>query len=117
MTTTLQGSLSTILDPSGAELADTGALQNKRVALYFAAGWCPMCTSFEPALTQFRQAAEDSGKPVEIIYVSSDRSAADQVKRATALNMLSVPYDEADDYKRKYKIWSGSEAIKLGFGR
>lgn len=118
MTTKLNGVLSPLLDTSGTEIssADT-ALQNKRVALYFAAGWCPMCTSFEPALVQFRQAAQDSGKPVELVYVSSDRSAEDQAKRAANLGMKSVPYDQADDYKRKFKIWSGSEAVKLGFGR
>ena len=27
--------------------------KGKRVALYFAAGWCPMCTRFEPSLMKF----------------------------------------------------------------
>lgn len=51
-------------------------LKGKRVALYFAAGWCPMCTSFEPSLLKFREAAKSAGKDVEIIYVPSDRSEA-----------------------------------------
>jgi len=94
------------------------ALKGKRVALYFAAGWCPMCTRFEPSLLQFRQAAEASGRPLEMIYVPSDRTGADAVRRAAALGMLSVPVgDDADGVKQKYKIWSGAEAMKLGAGR
>ena len=30
--------------------------KGKRVGLYFAAGWCPMCMSFEPSLAQFVEA-------------------------------------------------------------
>ncbi|KAL7539672.1 hypothetical protein ACHAXR_012182 [Thalassiosira sp. AJA248-18] len=93
-------------------------LKGKRVALYFAAGWCPMCTSFEPSLLQFRDAAVSSGKDVSIIYVPSDRSEADVVKRTTAMGMLSVPIgEEADEMKKRYKIWAGAESMKLGTGR
>jgi nucleoredoxin len=88
----------------------------KRVALYFSAGWCPMCTSFEPALEQFRKAAEDSGKPVEIVYVPSDRSESDASARARAMGMTTVPFDKAGDYKKSFGVWAGSEALKFGFG-
>lgn len=111
---------SPIFDSTGAEVSNddlTEKLQNKRVALYFSAGWCPMCTSFEPSLLQFRQAAEDSGKPIELIYVGSERSADDQSRRSSDLNMLNVPFDDTAELKQKYKIWAGSEALKFGFGR
>jgi len=90
-------------------------LQDKRVALYFSAGWCPMCTSFEPALQEFRQAAAESDKPMEFIYVSSDRSESDALKRAAQMNMMSIQFDQTADYKKKFKIWAGSEALKFGF--
>eukprot|EP00531_Pseudo-nitzschia_arenysensis_P013348 CAMPEP_0116120434 /NCGR_PEP_ID=MMETSP0329-20121206/3173_1 /TAXON_ID=697910 /ORGANISM="Pseudo-nitzschia arenysensis, Strain B593" /LENGTH=201 /DNA_ID=CAMNT_0003614203 /DNA_START=62 /DNA_END=664 /DNA_ORIENTATION=- len=90
--------------------------EGKRVALYFSAGWCPMCTSFEPALIQFKNAAEDSGKPVEIVYVPSDRSEADASKRAEAMGLLSVSFLRADGYKKSFGVWAGSEALKFGFG-
>lgn len=94
------------------------ALGGKRVALYFAAGWCPMCTRFEPSLLQFRDAAQESDRPLEIIYVPSDRTEADAIQRAAAMNMMSVPVGEdADAIKKQYKIWSGAESMKLGFGR
>ncbi len=77
-----------------------------------------MCTSFEPSLLQFREAANSSGKSVEIIYVPSDRQAADVVKRTSSMKMLSVPIgEEADAMKTRYKIWAGSESGKLGTGR
>ena len=114
-------SLPPLLDASGAEILPESLyerLANKRVALYFAAGWCPMCTSFEPALLQFREAANEADKPVQIIYVPSDRSAADQAKRASTMDMWSVPFGEnADSLKLKHKVWSGAESLKLGFGR
>ena len=62
---------------------------------------------------QFRE----ENKDVEIIYVPSDRQAADVVKRTSSMNMLSVPIgEEADAMKRRYKIWAGAES-KLGMGR
>eukprot|EP00568_Trieres_chinensis_P009408 CAMPEP_0183296908 /NCGR_PEP_ID=MMETSP0160_2-20130417/4327_1 /TAXON_ID=2839 ORGANISM="Odontella Sinensis, Strain Grunow 1884" /NCGR_SAMPLE_ID=MMETSP0160_2 /ASSEMBLY_ACC=CAM_ASM_000250 /LENGTH=169 /DNA_ID=CAMNT_0025458613 /DNA_START=127 /DNA_END=636 /DNA_ORIENTATION=+ len=100
----------------GSELVDE-RVKNKRVALYFAAGWCPMCTSFEPALLKFREEAAKSGKPIELIYVSSDRSEESQSSRAASLGMLSIPREETADVKRKYKIWAGSERGELGSDR
>lgn len=77
-----------------------------------------MCTSFEPSLLQFRDAAQDSDKPLEIIYIPSDRTEADAKKRAAAMGMMSVPVGEdADAIKKQYKIWSGAESMKLGSGR
>ena len=48
----------------------------------------------------------------------SDRTEADATQRAAAMNMMSVPVgEEADGVKKQYKIWSGAESMKLGFGR
>lgn len=114
-------SLPSLNEPEGSSVqpdALADKLKGKRVALYFSAGWCPMCTSFEPALLQFRAAAKDSGKDVEIIYVPSDRSEADAIKRTSAMGMLSVPYgEEADAVKQRFKVWAGAETGKLGTGR
>ncbi|KAI2504620.1 Thioredoxin-like [Fragilaria crotonensis] len=124
ITTQLQAapmsSLSSLLDTNGEELSGDvlqGKLANKRVGLYFAAAWCPMCTSFEPALIKFQKDAAEQGTPIEIVYVSSDRTSADLSKRASNMNMMSVPFDAADDFKRKFNIWAGSESAKFGFGR
>lgn len=76
-----------------------------------------MCTRFEPSLLKFRDAVQQSGKELEIIYVPSDRSGEDALARASAMNMMSVPLEDADAMKKKHKIWSGAESMKLGFGR
>jgi hypothetical protein len=108
--------------PDGSELtvdAITNKLQNKRVALYFAAGWCPMCTSLEDtALTKFRTEKSISGQDVELIYVPSDKSVDETVKRTMVLDMMSVPYGkEADAIKSRFKVWAGIESVKLGTER
>ena len=114
-------SLPSLNSPDGTSMTPevlSDKLKGKRVALYFAAGWCPMCTSFEPSLLQFRKDAALVGNDLEIIYVPSDRSEADAVKRTKALKMISVPIgDEADEMKKRWKIWAGVESIKLGTGR
>merc|ERR1712032_1256468 len=114
-------SLPSLKDAKGDEMTPNATkerLRGKRVALYFSAGWCPMCTSFEPSLLKFREAADSSGKPVEIIYVPSDRSEADAKKRTAALNMMSVAVgEEADALKTRFKVWAGAESAKLGTGR
>ena len=110
--------LSTLLDSSGAPLA-RGALEGKRVGLYFAAGWCPMCTSFEPALLEFRADAAKAGTPLELVLVSSDSSAAEQARRARALGMTQVGYEgpTREQLKRKYRVWPGREVAALGRDR
>jgi nucleoredoxin len=108
--------------PDGSELsvdAITNKLQNKRVALYFSAGWCPMCTSLEDSgLIKFRTEKSISGQDVELIYVPSDKSVDETVKRTMVLDMMSVPYGkEADAMKSRFKIWAGIESGKLGTER
>jgi hypothetical protein len=45
-----------------------------------------MCTSFESALVQFREAAAESGKPIELFFtLSSDRKESDSINRSGQL--------------------------------
>ena len=79
-----------------------------------------MCTSFEPSLLQFKAACESSGKPVEIIMVSSDRTAGDAKKRATALSFPQVEYEGSfrSDLKRRFSVWAGAESPQhIGYSR
>lgn len=83
LTTKMQLTMSElpVKDISGQPVNLPSMARGKRVALYFTAGWCPMCLDFEPALEKYRAAAEESGNPVLCVMVSSDRSAADAGKR------------------------------------
>lgn len=105
-----------LLDADGAPV-DASSLNGKRVALYFSAGWCPMCTSFEPSLMQFVAAAESAGKPVSLIYVASDRSKGDAMARAKAMGLMQVEYDgdARAKLKKQFGVWSGSESFEFGF--
>lgn len=108
-----------MVDPSGGNSVDEDSLfRDKRVALYFAAGWCPMCTrAFEPSLETFRQACDESNKPVEFLYVSSDKDPETATQRAVQLNMKMVPFQDSAKLKKEYNIWAGSESLQFGFGR
>ena len=81
-----------------------------------------MCTRFEPSLLQFQQACSESKKPIEFIYIPSDRSAADHVQRSRQLGMITVSFEgkgfsSASSIKERYNIWSGSETSVFGTGR
>ena len=94
--------------------------KGKRVGLYFAAGWCPMCTSFEPSLAQFVEATrspESNAPPVQLIYVSSDMDEAAAEARAAALGMDRVDFAMAQNLKKTFKLWSGRERPEFGDGR
>ena len=94
--------------------------KGKRVGLYFAAGWCPMCTAFEPSLVQFVEATrspESNAPPVQLIYVSSDMDEAAAETRAAALGMDRVDFAMAQSLKKTFKLWSGRERPEFGDGR
>lgn len=115
-------SLPVLNSPDGTPLgrdAIASRLRGKSVALYFSAGWCPMCTSFEPPLLEFRDnAARKTGGGIEVIYVPSDRSPADATSRTSSMDMMSVPHGaEADAIKSRYGVWAGAECGTLGTGR
>lgn len=108
-----------IVDTSGGSVDLKKHAAGKRVALYFTAGWCPMCTMFEPALNKYRLDAEGKGMPVECVMVSSDLSATDASQRAKTLGMVQVAYDGGfrEALKRKFRSWSGRESSQLGSER
>lgn len=108
-----------LLDANGDPI-DASSLAGKRVALYFSAGWCPMCTGFEPALMDFVSKADSIGTPVSLIYVASDRSKGEAMARAKAMGCLQVDFDgdARSNLKKQFNVWSGSESFEFGvFGR
>ena len=81
---------SELMDVNGNKV-DVKSLQGKIIGLYFSAHWCRPCRDFTPKLVEFRNA---NAKDFEVIFVSSDRSAADQQKymQESGMNWPSVPY-------------------------
>mmetsp|Transcript_20349 Transcript_20349/g.40637 ORF Transcript_20349/g.40637 Transcript_20349/m.40637 type:complete len:169 (-) Transcript_20349:34-540(-) len=116
-------SLPPLVSPSdGSPLSASAAallLSGRRVALYFSAGWCPMCTSFEPDLHAFLTDAATAARPAALIYVGSDRSAEESLRRARDLGCAAAVRHgaDADAAKRRWGVWAGSERGELGHGR
>ena len=79
-----------LIDANGNKV-DVKSLQGKIIGLYFSAHWCRPCRDFTPKLVEFRNA---NTKDFEVIFVSSDRSAADQQKymQESGMNWPAVPY-------------------------
>lgn len=74
----------------------TAALLNDKdlVLLYFSASWCPPCKAFTPVLADF-YAAHAAKEKFEIVYVSSDRTAADFTAYYAKMPWLALPTDAA----------------------
>ena len=70
-------------------------LGQKIVGIYFGAKWCPPCQSFTPPLVSFRN---KNSSEFEVVFVSSDRSKADQLAYMQRKNMsfTAVPLSAAE---------------------
>ncbi|CEL98253.1 unnamed protein product [Vitrella brassicaformis CCMP3155] len=99
------------------EAASIASLQGKSVALYFAAGWCPMCQSFTPVLRSFYQRVNTDGQKIEVIFVSSDGDNASQAAHMEASHgpWLRIDYDDplTDKLKRQHGVWARRESHKF----
>merc|ERR1711920_260919 len=77
-------------------------------------GWCPACKVFLPSLFTLYEEAKDNDKPMEVIYVSSDKSAEQKDKYMEKHgSWLSIPYENNDAralLKKKYGCFAGAEA-------
>lgn len=65
-----------LVTKSGAK-APADALKGKVIALYFSAQWCPPCRAFTPNLRKFYETLKADNQPIEIVFVSFDRSEKD----------------------------------------
>ena len=97
---------------SGSEVSPT-ALAGKVVALYFSAHWCPPCRRFTPILSTLYEEVNEEGDRLEIIFVSSDKTAdgAREYMEAMHGNWLRIAYDTdvRAILKRRYGCFAGSE--------
>lgn len=83
------------------------SLQGKTVALYFSAHWCGPCRRFTPTLITYRNRYKDH---FEVVFISSDRSAKDQLSYMTRSGMpwpaLAWQSPSAAHLKEKFRISS-----------
>jgi len=64
-----------LVGPDGGQANSKKLAQSKYVLVYFSAHWCGPCRAFTPDLVSFYN--QNATKPIEVIFVSSDRSESD----------------------------------------
>jgi nucleoredoxin len=72
----------------GVESVDASSLQDARyIAIYYSASWCPPCRAFTPSLVSWYNRNKAANPHFELIFVSSDESAADMADYMKAYGM------------------------------
>lgn len=93
---------------SGVLVHPEEVLQNKVVALYFSAGWCPPCKQFTPVLAEFYNELQENELPFEIVFVSSDKTASDMetYMKQCHSDWLAVPFgsEMIQELKNRYHV-------------
>ena len=82
-----------LLGPGGAKL-DLSSLKGKVIGLYFSAHWCPPCKQFTPLLAAKYRDIIKTGKPFEIVFVSSDRSQGEADAYFKEMPWKALPFSE-----------------------
>merc|ERR1712224_1071948 len=79
-------------DKAGEETTATELVASgKHLLLYFSAAWCGPCKAFTPRLAEYYNKAVADGVPLEVVFVSSDRSAEAQDEYAKSMPWLEIP--------------------------
>ena len=83
-----------VVDGEGKELPRAATLQDKHVALYFSAHWCPPCKRFTPELAKTYAAIKAARDDFELVFVSGDRDAEQYKEYFATMPWLALPFDE-----------------------
>merc|ERR1711998_708168 len=80
--------------------------EGKLICVYFSAHWCPPCRGFTPQLVKTYSALKAAGKPIECIFVSSDRSPAEFKSYFGTMPWLAIPHGDkrAQDLMARFKV-------------
>ncbi|XP_077523775.1 nucleoredoxin-like protein 2 isoform X2 [Amblyomma americanum] len=98
-----------LLTKEGTTTPAGAALRNKRIiCIYFSAQWCVPCRTFTPMLAEAYREAKQLGLPIEIVFVSQDRTEAEMQDDYNAHHggWLRVPYGDnlQGTLKARYKV-------------
>ena len=64
------------------------------IGLYFTAGWCPPCHTFNPVLCEFYNDVNYPDKRFEIIQVSSDKDDISFNEYYMGMPWLAIPFND-----------------------
>jgi thiol-disulfide isomerase/thioredoxin len=87
-----------LVDAQGNPLPES-ANQPQYYVVYFAANWCGWCTRFTPTLIKFHEEVQAKHPQVQIVYLSSDRTAEEMGETYKRHNMPwpAVAYDKRSE--------------------
>jgi len=71
-------------------------LENKVVALYFSAHWCPPCRAFTPILIKAYKDAKAAGAEFELVFVSSDEDEEGFDEYTATMPWVAVKFDDEE---------------------
>lgn len=99
---------------SGYKEVNSLTVAGKVVFLYFSAHWCPPCRQFTPMLIAFYKQMKDLGKPLEVIFVSLDKSSKEFKGYFKSMPWLAVDYDSGitQDIAMRFQV-SGIPSLKV----
>lgn len=84
----------------------------KAVALYFSAHWCPPCRMFTPVLAEaYKEMKDECAAPVEVVFISSDRSNADMLKYMDESHGAWYAIKYGDTFQQELKTKYGVSSI------
>ncbi|KAH7935699.1 hypothetical protein HPB52_012607 [Rhipicephalus sanguineus] len=103
----------TLVLKDGSEHAADKALGDaKAVALYFSAHWCPPCRMFTPVLAEaYKEMKEECAAPIEVVFISSDRSNADMLKYMEESHGAWYAVKFGDAFQQELKTKYGVSSI------
>lgn len=81
-----------LLSNEGKEVP-LSSIEGKTTCLFFSAHWCRPCRNFTPNLVQIYTALRNTGKNIEIIFISLDRDDASFWDHFKGMPWLALPFD------------------------
>ncbi len=86
-----------LVDPEGKPLPPA-AVKPQYYVIYHAAGWCGWCHKFTPTLLKFYEEIKARHPEVEVVYLSSDRSAEEMAEnfRKSAMPWPAVAFEHRE---------------------
>ncbi len=83
-----------LIDAKGDE-HNVSELNNKMIAIYFSAHWCPPCRQFTPKLVEFRDACAKDNFEVVFVSCDNDEKAMKGYMKDTNMKWLAVPFSSS----------------------
>lgn len=94
---------------SGAEEMDGSSIDAPIIAFYFSAHWCPPCRNFTPVLAEWYLEQNQSGKNIEVVFVTCDRDDASFKSYFSSMPWVALPF--GDSRSQTFKSDMGCQGI------